>query len=211
MIIIVDDTFIDRHKFNDVSYLEEPKYTDVCSVHSIIKTTDLSSLMNSLSNCQFFCNHKTLQLYTPQGVPLNIGDNSKYRESLINEVSRLKIKRVEFSRQLETNYDANKIDKDLFYNNLKPFLDYFIDTNIIESKIIFFGESFREKERMLLIQKMMMQIRIANLEDYKNNLVIKQGLGVLYPQESIEKIIDGWINRKLSKNEIVLDINNQIK
>jgi len=211
MIIIVDDTFIDRHKYQDVSYLQDVKYSKICAVYAIVKTIDLASLVKKLSSCQLFCNHKTLQLYNAESKAINIEDNSKNRETLINVVTQYKIPRVEFSRGLETNYDAKKIDKDLFYSNLKPLLDYFINNNAIEPKILFWGESFREKEKLFFIQKMMIQIRITELGDFKINPEIKEGLDILYPNQTNEQVIEGWISKQLNKNEIIREINSQIQ
>ena len=110
MIIIVDDTFIDRHKYHDVSYLNETKYANICTVYTLVKTIDLASLVKQLSGCQLFCNHKTLQLFNAESKALNIEDNSKNREALINKVIQLNLPRVEFSRGLETNYEAKNKD-----------------------------------------------------------------------------------------------------
>lgn len=211
MIIIVDDTFIDRHKYHDISYLKDTKYSNICTVYSMVKTIDLASLVKTLSGCQFFCNHKTLQLYNTEGKALNIEDNSKNRETLINKVTQLNIPRVEFSRGLETNYEAQKIDKDLFYSNLKSLLDYFINNNTIEPKILFWGDSFKEKEKLFLIQKMMIEIRITSFENFKTNPVIKEVLNILYPHLTNEQVIDGWVTKQFNKNEIVREINNQIQ
>ena len=211
MIIIVDDTFIDRHKYHDVSYLNDAKYSNICTVYTMVKTIDLASLVKQLSGCQLFCNHKTLQIYNIEGKALNIEDNSKNREALINKVTQLNIPRVEFSRGLETNYEAKKIDKDLFYSHLKSLLDYFINSNYIEPKSLFWGESFKEKEILALIQKMMIEIRITELDNFKSNTVIKEGLGILYPQLTNEQVIDKWVTKQLNKNEIVREINNQIQ
>ena len=210
MIIIVDDTFIDRYKYHNVSYLKDAKYANKCIVYTKVKTIDLASLVKQLSRCQLFCNHKTLQLYNIENKALNIEDNSKNRETLINKVTQLDIPRVEFSRGLETNYEANKIDKDLFYSNLKSLLDYFIINNTIEPKILFWGDSFKEKEKLSFIQKMMIELRITDLENYKNNPVIKEGLDILFPLLTNEQVIDGWIMKQFNKSEIVREINNQI-
>jgi hypothetical protein len=211
MIIIVDDTFIDRHKYHDVSYLNETKYANICTVYTLVKTIDLASLVKQLSGCQLFCNHKTLQLFNAESKALNIEDNSKNREALINKVIQLNLPRVEFSRGLETNYEAKKIDKDLFYSNLKSLLDYFIIYNTIEPKILFWGDSFKEKEKLLFIQRMMIEIRITSIENFKTNPVIKEVLNILYPQLTNEQVIDGWVTKQFNKNEIVREINNQIQ
>ncbi len=211
MIIIVDDTFIDRNKYHDVRFLEDSKYSSKCSVYSVIKTINLASFVKELSRCQLFCNHKTLQLYDAHGMALKINDNLKNRESLINVVTRLKIPRIEFSRGLETNYDANKIDKDLFYSNLNSFMDYFIQHNSIETKILFWGDSYNETAKMILIQKLMIQIRNTEIKDFKSNSLMIDGISVLYPDHTKDHIIDGWISKQLSKNEIIQDINSQIQ
>lgn len=211
MIILVDDTFIDRHKYHDVSYLADARYSSICCIYTRVKTIDLASLVKQLPDCQLFCNHKTLQLYNVEGNALNIEDNSKNREALINKVIQFSIPRVEFSRGLETNYEAKKIDKDLFYSNLRSFLDYFINNNSIELKILFWGDYFKEKEKLSFVQKMMSQIRITELENFKTNSVIKEGLDILYPQLTNEQVVDRWITKQLNKNEIIRDINNQMQ
>jgi hypothetical protein len=210
MVIIVDDTFSDRYKYQDVNFLKETRYSDVCTVYSVVKTIDLASLVKQLVKCELFCNHKTLQLFNTEGKALNIEDNSKNRETLINMVTQLGVPRIEFSRGLETNYEANRIDKDLFYSNLKPFLDYFIVSNSIETKVLFWGESFKNKKRLSIIQNMMNEIRITNVEDFQKNSAIREGLYILYPQLTIEQIIEEWVSRQFNKNEVIQDINNQI-
>lgn len=58
---------------------------------------------------------------------------------------------------------------------------------------------------------MMIEIRIAELENYKTNSVIKDGLNILYPKLTNEQVIDWWVTKQLKKNEIVREINNQIQ
>ncbi|HOV84625.1 MAG TPA: hypothetical protein PLE52_07470 [Paludibacteraceae bacterium] len=207
MVIIVDDTFINRH---DIGYLEEEQYQKICKVFSIIKTTEISQIIKLLQGCSVFCNHKTLQLYNNAERPLNIEDNTKYCESLWNEVKKASIQRIEFSRGLETNYETNKINKDLFYNNLKSFLDFKIERNIYEVKILYWGNNFKEKERLTIIQNMLMQIRMVNISEFENNSAIKNGLSVLYPNQDIKKIIKRWIDSQFSNNDIIKEINNSI-
>ncbi len=210
MVIIIDDTFIDRHKFHDIEYLKEERYQAICKVFSIVKTTEISQIIRLLPDCKIFCNHKTLQLYNNSGLPLNIEDNTKYRESLLNNIGHSSIQRIEFSRGLETNYETKKIDKDLFYTNLKQILDYHLENNIFESKIIFWGNNFQEKERLTIIQNMLLQIRMVNIQEFQHNSAIKIGLSVLYPKQDITKTIERWINSQLSKNEIIQEINKNV-
>lgn len=210
MVIIVDDTFIDRHKFHDIEYLNESRFQKICKIFTIIKTMEIKQILESLTYCKVFCNHKTLQLYNNAGIPLNIEDNTKYRETLLNKVEHSSIQRIEFSRGLETNYETKKMDKDLFYTNLRPFLDYQIEKNIIEPKILFWGNNFKEKERLTIIQNMLMQIRMVNINEFQNNSAIIKGLSILYPEQDLTKSIERWIVSQLSKNEIIEEINKTI-
>lgn len=210
MVIIIDDTFIDRHKYHDVEYLKEEQYQEICKVFSIIKTTEISHIIKLLPECRVFCNHKTLQLYNNAGSPLNIEDNTKIRESLLNAVEKESIQRIEFSGGIETNYETKKINKDLFYTNLKSFLDYKLTRNVFEVKILFYGYNFEEKERLTKIQNMILAIRMNDSIEFKNNSDIQVGLSVLYPNQDNTITIERWIDSKLSKNEIIQEINKSI-
>jgi hypothetical protein len=210
MVIIMDDTFVDRRKFHDIEYLNEKQYQKICKVFSIVKNTEISQILKLLPECSVFCNHKTLQLVNNAGLPLNVEDNTKYRESLLNNIEQLSIQRIEFSRGLETNYETKKIDKDLFYTNLKPFLDYQMEKNILEPKILFWGNDFQEKERLTIIQNMLMQIRMVNIDEFQNSSAIKKGFSILYPEQDFKKTIERWIVSQLSKNEIIQEINKAI-
>jgi len=210
MIVIVDDTFIDRHKFHDVSFLEKGIYKEICSVFPKIKTTDLPSLTDKLADCKLFCYHKTLQLYSEEGNPLGNDDNIAHRERLINKALNLKIRKIEFSRGLETNFLVKQIDKDLFYSNLKSFLDYFIQYEKVEERILFYGPDFEEQEKLSIIQNMMMRIRSMDIDAFENDEIIEKGISLLYPYEPHNIVLERWIKSHLSKNDIIKEINNQI-
>ncbi len=212
MIIILDDTFKDRHKYNDVEFLKNEKYAQICEVRSIVKTTDLKILVSQLHNCQLLCNHRSLQFYNINNEPLNEKDNVKNFDSLISKIKENNIQRIEFSRGLESNIEISKIDKNLFYSNLNAFLDYYITNNVIELKILYFGEDFLNDERFTKIQKMMALIQMKNIKtlDYYEIPEIKKGLEILYPG-SIELTIKNWELRNMSKKDIINIINLKLK
>jgi hypothetical protein len=210
MIIIADDTFVERHKFHDIGYLNEGNYLEICKVFSVIKTTELSELVKLLPQCELFCNHKSLQLYNAAAMALNTEDNVKYRESLLIKIAQSNIPHVEFSRGLETNFEAKKIDKDLFYTNLKALLDYYIENKRIEERILFFGENFQEMEKLSIIKNMMAAIREMPLDDFVGNASIENGLAILYPAQKTTEVIERWRNDKFSKSDIIREINNKI-
>lgn len=210
MIIIIDDTFKDRFKFNDVQYLEEERYKNVCSIKTIIKTIEIEEIEEIIKKSKILCFHKTLQLYDVNGHPLKSDSNDLSRRALINNSLKLNISHIEFSRRLGNNILVNQIDKDLFYKNLRDFLDYYIDHNLIEKKILYYGKRFRENEKMTIIQNTLVAIRITPLNEFSSNFIIKQGLELLYPNENVVEVINQWINKNLTKEEIIKQINNKI-
>lgn len=211
MLIILDDTFVDRHKHHNTDYLWSEKYKNVCKIYSELKTQNINQLLNENQNIRFLGTHKSLQLFNVNGKPLNIEDNSNFREVLLRKLLEKNPLQIEFSGGLETNFDSKKIDKELFYSNLKSFLDYYINNNKIELRILFWGEEFEKIEKMLLLQKMMIQMRIVAISDFKNNSVIKRGVDMVYGKNKSKDIINGWIERNFSANEILVKINNKIK
>ncbi|MEA1981204.1 MAG: hypothetical protein U9N54_09550 [candidate division Zixibacteria bacterium] len=211
MIIIIDDTFDKRHLYNDIGFLEIKQYKDICKIYHKITNFDLNKLIDEVKQCNLFCIHKTLQIYNINKTPLNDKDNTEIKKSLISKVLSLNIPKIEFSRDLNTNFDAKTIDKYVFYSNLKLFLDYFIENNNIELKILFWGQNFKEKEMLSIIQNMLMQIRMTDIKYFHNNNIIEKGVEILYPQNTFKETINEWKSSQLSKNEIIKEINNHIK
>lgn len=210
MIVILDDTFIERHKFHDIEYLNTDKYIHVCTIVTRLKTTEINKLLKNHLQIEFFGYHKSLQLYNNEDIPLKVEENTKFREVLLNNVSKENIDKVEFSRGLETIYDSNKIDKDLFYTNLKAFLDYFIEYNRIEPKVLFWGVNFQKLERIAAIQKALIQMRLTHLENFINNPSITKGLDLIYGENRSKVILSEWLKNNRSKNDIVKIINEKI-
>jgi len=209
MIIIIDDTFVERHKYNDVGYLEQNKFKAICQIFSMLKIADLSNFVNILPQCDLFCNHRSLQLYNNANEPLNVEENTKLRENLLNKVKQKQISQIEFSRGLETNFEAKKIDKDLFYTNLKPFLDYYLINKEIETKILFFGENFQEIENLTSLEILMSKIRELEIDGYENDEIISAELSKIYGQQNVPQTILSWKNRQYTKKEIIKEINNK--
>jgi hypothetical protein len=210
MVIIADDTYIERQKFQETSFLSSTKYSQLCKVYVKIRTTDIEDIEHRLTDCKLFCNHKSLQLYDIKGNALDLENNNKQRENILKKVALSNIQRIEFGRGIDTDFKVNKIDKQLFYSNLKAFLDYYSDTNLIEIRILYWGENYIAVERMSIIQEMLIQIRMNRLEEYHNNQALRDGLKIIYPHKTAEKIIEEWVQRQLSKNDIIKEINNQI-
>ena len=111
---------------------------------------------------------------------------------------------------METKIEVKQINKDLFYDNLKAFLDYYLEYDILESKILFYGKDFEANEKMSIIQNTLIAIRMTAIDQFKNNSEITKGLKLIYEKGQIESIVEQWEISKISKNEIINQINLQI-
>jgi hypothetical protein len=210
MIIIVDDTFNERHKYNDVSYLCFDNYKQVCKVYEKPFNTELRTIVEELSNCNLFCNHRTLKIINIQGIELKSDEITEIKRNLFHKISSLNIPRIEFSRDLHTNIEAKTIDKNLFYTNLKSFLDFYIVNHIIELKILFYGENFTDIEKLTLVDKIIDEILKVDFSEFKSNQLIINGLNIIFPNKTAELIIDIWFKKEFSKKEIIQFINENI-
>lgn len=223
MILIIDDTFEARvkNKFDgiDYNYLNEKQYQDICTIYKTVKTTDIPDIIKSLPNYNLICNHLSLHVTYSDGKKLALEDNIKIKEDLWKVVDKSLIPRVEFSNGFMSGYVKNfkvndepqaQMYKDLFYTNLKPFLDYKIEKNILEPRLLLLGKNFESLEFYSKINNIFMEIRSTDIQEYKNNNTIKEGLCLVYPDQDIAEIIERWITSSLSKNEIIKEINKNI-
>jgi hypothetical protein len=111
---------------------------------------------------------------------------------------------------MHSNFKAKTLDKDVFYSNLKSFLDNYMDTKKMELKILFYGENYAELEYLSAINRMMDEINFSNSIDFKNNELILTGIRLVFPDREPLDIVEEWMNKGLSKKEIITIINNQI-
>jgi hypothetical protein len=208
MIIILDDSLSDRKKYQNLSYLEDEKYAGIFKIYEIIKPIHVNKIIVEISNSKLVCNHKTLQLFDNNNSALNDTMNLNIRENFLTRVFSMGIPRVEFSRGIESNFEYKKIDKELFYSNLKFLLDYYLENNDIELRILFWGANYKTAERLNFVQKMLWEIRNLNIENFENSEIIIRGLSLIYNTDNPTQIISKWIGKGFSKNNIIDEINN---
>ncbi|HLO55537.1 MAG TPA: hypothetical protein VK169_14685 [Saprospiraceae bacterium] len=207
MIVVLDDTFEVRHKFSDVSYLEEEKYQSVAKIIEKPTKKDFRELIGNCHSIQLLCNHRSLKLFNDN---LDIIDGKEAIINLFNQIQTNNLTRLEFGRDMHSNLKAKTLDKDIFYSNLKPFLDHLIDNGQIEIKILFYGIQYQELEFLSAVNQMMDEINFTALEEYKNNTMILHGLELLYPEKEPLEILNEWKKKELTKKEILSIINNKI-
>lgn len=210
MIIILDDTDNLRKRFN-IEFLFENRYKQFC--HLIDKkpdSRDIMQLAQNVTNYKMVCHHRSLKFLNEEGNTASDVDITKLKDNFIRFVDEKKIERIEFGRDMHTNFSAKTIDKNLFYANLKPFLDFYITNNILEIKILFYGVNYKEVEKMTLTDKVIDEIRSIDISDFENSHLIINGLKTLFPDDNPNDIIENWNKKELSKKDIINILNDNL-
>ncbi len=208
MIIILDDTFNERHKYNDVSFLKIEKYKAACKIYEKPMMKDFKDFIAGVYEIDLLCNHKSLKLFNNN---YQVIDGKEAIENLFLQLKDKSISRIEFSLDMQQNIMAKTLKKDVFYSNLKPFLENYIENRHIELKILFYGENYNDIERLSLIDRMMDEINVSEYNEFINNASILDGLKILFLDKKPEDIISDWSKNELSKKEIITLINSKIK
>lgn len=207
MIIVLDDTFEQRLNYNDVSYLSDEKYKDICTVYDYPTMPAFKNIIQDLDNIQLICNHRSLRLFNRDK---NVIDGKEAIKNIFNKTDSKNIIRLEFGRDMHSNFDAKTLDKDLFYTNLKSFLDNYLATKEIELKILYYGINYKELERITHINLVLNKINFVEIDDFKKDKAILDGVKLVFPEEDPIIVIDKWKEQGLNKKQIKYLINNQI-
>jgi hypothetical protein len=207
MIVILDDTFSVMQKYSDVSFLTDEKYRNVCLIFDRPTKKNFRNLVVDFKSIHLLCNHRSLKLFNENQ---DIIDGKEAIQNFLLQAQSENVPRLEFGRDMHSNYKAKTLDKDVFYSNLKSFLDNYLGTKKMELKILFYGENYAELEYLSAIDRMMDEISFSNLIDFKNNELILLGIRLVFPDRDPLGILEEWTNKGLSKKEILTIINNQI-
>lgn len=207
MIVILDDTFGARHKFSDVRYLKDEKYSSKVKILENPTKKDFREFMAENHKMQLLCNHRSLRLFNDK---LEVIDGKEAILNFFNYLQAENIQRIEFGRDMHSNLKAKTLDKDIFYNNLKAFLDNLIANGQVEIKILFYGPNYKELEFLSAINHMMDEINITDINEIQNNPFIIHGLELLFTEKLPLQIIHEWKEKTLNKKEILSIINNKI-
>jgi hypothetical protein len=209
MVLILDDTFNERSKYNDVEYLKEVEYINICHVYCRIPIDQISLIEKELSFCKVFCFHKSLQFFDNDLNPLKNEINLERRETLINLVSKQQIPKVEFSLgETETQIKNKKINKKIFYDNLRPFLDNYIEKKMPELKILFYGENYEKVFFDDLCTKTKSMIRhFSDINEFPKNQEIIKNLKIIFNFSDSDLI--EWFKQNNSIENVIRFINKQ--
>lgn len=207
MVIILDDTFNQRHIFNDVSYLYERKYRNICKVYDYPTLSEFKSISQNLKDVELICNHRSLRLFNEDK---DVIDANEAIQNLFNLALSKSIPRLEFGRDMHLNFEVKTLDKDLFYDNLKLFLDNYLSSQKIELKTLYYGRNHTEIEKLSIIKSFLSKINIVDFENFKKEETIIEGILLIFPNEKPLDIINEWEKEKLSKRQIKDLINKKI-
>ncbi len=207
MIIILDDTFNVRHQYSDIDFLKEDKYKSVCEVVESPTMKVFRHIIGNSSNIQLLCNHRSLKLFNDEQ---EVIDGKEAIQNLFIQLQSNNVLRLEFGRDMHSNFQAKTLDKDIFYSNLKSFLDNYIITKELQLKILFYGENYEQLEYLSTIDQMMDEINFTNPNEYATNEQILKGVQLLFSKYKSEDIINEWQTKGLTKKEITELINKQL-
>jgi hypothetical protein len=177
MIVILDDTFKVRHKYSDVSFLEDEKYRNICIIFDRPTKKNFRNIVVDFKNIHLLCNHRSLKLFNENE---DVIDGKEAIQNLLLQAQSEDVPRLEFGRDMHSNYKAKTLDKDVFYSNLKSFLDNYMDTEQIVLKILFYGVNYAELEYLSAIDRMMDEINFSSSINFKNNELILEGIRLVF-------------------------------
>ena len=213
MIYILDDTVSQRK--NEIQYLQNMPYSKECTLieeptMKLIKDTVLQDF--SKEGKHLLCIHKSLKFFNENHSVLS--NSEKLKDNVILNAKEKGIFCIEFSGGIifPGNKEQLQINKNLFYQNLKPFLDKWIEGELVVD-ILYDGVRYKNAERKRLLTEI---ISLINRESSKidDDLIqdaqLTQLLSQFFQENNPQSIVKSWINKKMTKKEIRQFINDNL-
>lgn len=205
MIYILDDTVSQRR--NEMLYLQNAPYKEVCVLvekptMKLIKDKVLQDF--SKEGNHLLCIHKSLMFFNEEGKKLDNSDN--LRNNLIKQIKEKGIKCIVFSGDVNNNKGLCFVKKDVFYRNLRVFLDALIVGNM-EIDILYDGAMCKIAERKRLLNGI---IDIINMECPPYDNPTLADLLLRYLGKDPNRVIELWTSKSWSKKEIRQFINDNL-
>lgn len=146
MILIFDDTFPERKADYPLNFLDEKKFQDVVKIITKVKGNQVKSFENEIQSSTCIAYHRTMKFYGNSGNLLPNEKNIVCFEHLEKLIHEAEIPNISFSgsNSITKQIGKNKltINKSQFYFNLQDFLEYFIDEQELEFKVLTFGKNW---------------------------------------------------------------------
>ena len=145
-----------------------------------------------------------LKYFNDSGAELVESDT--IRNSLIEQIRQKGVTCIVFGRDMSRNREKLFIDKDVFYRNLKLFLDTMIEGNV-EFDILYDGALYKIAERKRLLNEI---VDIINMECPPYDNLLLSDLLFQYFGEDPKTVLESWTNKGFSKKEIRQYINDNL-
>lgn len=206
MIYILDDSVTEQRK-KEIQYLQNTPYSEVCVL--IEKPTkkinrEILATFPDDQNC-LLCIHRSLKYFNDFGSEL--AESEAIRNNMIEQVKQMNISCMVFGRDMSRNREKLFIDKDVFYRNLKLFLDTMIAGGDVELDILYDGAFYKIAERKRLLNEI---VDIINMECPPYNNPLLSDLLFQYFGEDPDKVLELWANKGFSRKEIRQYINDNL-
>lgn len=206
MIYILDDSVTEQRK-KEIQYLQNTPYSEVCVL--IEKPTkkinrEILATFSDDQNC-LLCIHRSLKYFNDFGSEL--AESEAIRNNMIKQVKQMNISCMVFGRDMSRNREKLFIDKDVFYRNLKLFLDTMIAGGDVELDILYDGAFYKIAERKRLLNEI---VDIINMECPPYNNPLLSDLLFQYFGEDPDKVLELWANKGFSRKEIRHYINDNL-
>lgn len=205
MFVILDDTFIERHKFSDIGYLSESPYTDLVKIFTHPTLGDFRTILDK--EIKFIGKHRSLVLFNNREEKI---DAPKAIENFMLQVSDKKVLSIEFGRDMHTNYSQRSIDKNVFYQNFKFFLDDYLDKGKCNLKILYYGLNYNKQEKLELANKLMNKLYILDSNEYSTNSEVIEYVSLIFEEQTPKEVLENWDYNNLSLAEIIKLVNKKL-
>lgn len=206
MIYILDDSVTEQRK-KEIQYLQNTPYSEVCVfIEKPTKKINREILVTFSDNQNnLLCIHRSLKYFNDSGAELD--ESETIRNNLIEQIRQKNVACIVFGRDMSRNREKLFIDKDVFYRNLKLFLDTMIAGGDVELDILYDGAFYKIAERKRLLNEI---VDIINMEypPYDNPLL--SDLLFQYFGEDPKIVLELWANKGFSKKEIRQYINDNL-
>lgn len=206
MIFILDDSLTEQRK-NEIQYLKSAPYSEVCTLIERPTKKINRDILATFSDNQngLFCIHRSLKYFNDFGAELV--ESEDIRNNMIKQVKQEGITCMVFGRDMSRNREKLFIDKDVFYRNLKRFLDTMIAGGDVELDILYDGAFYKIAERKRLLNEI---VDIVNMENPPYDNPLLSDLLFRYFGEDPKIVLELWTNKGFSKKEIRQYINDNL-
>ena len=216
MIYLIDDNrFEQQQKVYHADYLFNDTFKSILTTIYKVKIDEHKKLANDIRNSSVILIHNTFADADENGVYLD--SSRRIRDFIVADIAEEEdIPYVLFSGGMsETTFDdednpniITSINKNLFYENLYPFLLHFKETSEIELKILAYGNEYKIYDAIKLLEtiiaklqqkneQIVFQLTMIDLKEFHRFYALSKS------KKSVAVFLDELINNPLTVGEFI--------